>query len=143
MKNTSLLSKPFSLDQTEAPMIISYPDWLTPQQMHGTILPNHDFVVTFDVSDELPPGIYNGTISAMVDSLPVTMNLTFELLAKPVTWNFDPSPYQYSMTMVANSARWKTTTSTDTATSSLLCQWEIRGPTNIEYLPASTCTAPF
>lgn len=138
MKNTSLLSKPFSLDLTEAPTIIEYPDWLTPTQMHGTILPNHDFVVTFDVSDELPPGIYNGTISAMVDSLPVSMTLTYELLAKPVNWNFNPSAYQYSMTMVAQFSLDGGNTNLSTDTRDIIAAFvngEIRGLTNIEYLP--------
>jgi type IX secretion system substrate protein/fibronectin type III domain protein len=138
LKNTSLLSKPFSLDKTDHPVFIDYPVWLTPVQTHGTILSNNDFNVMFDVSDDLTPGIYSGIISAMIDSLPVSMNLTFELLAKPVSWNFDPSQYQYTMNMVMQFSLDGTNTNLSTDTRDLIGAFvngQVRGITNIEYLP--------
>ena len=138
LKNTSLLSKVFSLDKTENPLIIDYPDWLTPAQTRGTILSEDEYAVQFAVSDLLTPGIYQGVVTAMVDDLPVSMNLTFELLAKPINWSFDPGQYQYTMNVVAQFSLDETSTNLSTDTRDLIGAFvggQLRGFTNIEYLP--------
>ncbi|HSF90143.1 MAG TPA: T9SS type A sorting domain-containing protein [Saprospiraceae bacterium] len=138
LKNTSLLSKVFSLDPTDDPLLIDYPDWLTPVQTRGTILSEDDYTVDFIVSDALTPGIYQGVVSAMVDDLPVSMNVTFELLAKPVNWAFDPGQYQYTMNVVAQFSLDSTNTNLSADTRDLIGAFvggQLRGFTNIEYLP--------
>ncbi|HSF88940.1 MAG TPA: T9SS type A sorting domain-containing protein, partial [Saprospiraceae bacterium] len=137
LKNTSLLSKAFSLDMADSPLI-SYPDWLTPIQKHGTILSNNEYSVDFNIAGDLPPGVYTGTVTAMVDELPVTMNVTFEQLAHPVNWNFDPSAYQYSMTLVAQFSLDGGNTNLSTDTRDVIGAFvngEIRGITTIQYVP--------
>jgi len=145
LKNTSLLSKAFSL-ATEDDAMITYPSWLTPVQSRGAVLPNNDYEVEFMVSDELTPGIYVGTVTAMVDDLPVSMEVTFELLANPVSWHFDPNAYQYSMTVVAQFSLDETNTNLSTDTRDLVGAFvngQIRGITNIEYLPGQNLYRAF
>jgi hypothetical protein len=137
LKNTSLLSKTFSLYKPHEPAIIDYPTWLTPQQFYGTILPENDFNITFEVADGLTPGIYTGTITAMVDSLPVSMDLTYELLAKPVNWHFNSADYQYSMNVVAQFSLDGGNTNLSTDERDVVAAFvngQVRGITNIEYI---------
>jgi len=137
LKNTSLLSKAFSLDPVDAPAIIEYPDWLVPVQSRGTILPQNDYEVEFELVSGLTPGIYTGVVTAMVDSLPVSMDVTFELLASPVNWPFDPSEYQYTMNVVAQFSLDGTNNNLSADTRDLIGAFvngQIRGVTNIEYI---------
>jgi len=138
LKNTSLLSKPFSLATVDNPSLIEYPDWMTPLQTRGTILPENDYEVTFNIDDDLKPGIYSGAVVAMVDSLPVSMNVTYEQLATPVSWNFNPDEYQYSMTVVAQFSLNSGNANLSTDTRDLVGAFvngQIRGITNMVYIP--------
>lgn len=138
LKNTSLLSKVFSLDIADNPDLISYPDWLTPVQTRGAILSENQYEVGFYVDEGLSPGIYTGVVTAMVDSLPVSMDVTFELLAKPVNWPFNPDGYQYSMTVIAQFSLdgGDTNLSTDTRDQiGAFVNGQIRGVTNMVYIP--------
>ena len=146
LKNNTLLSKVFSLDLSTDPTIVDYPDWLTPLQTRGTILPNDDFIVEFDVDDSLLPGIYTGTVTAAVDSSAVSFDVTFELLAIEVNWPFDPTQFQYSMTVVAQFSLDDTDFLLSEDSRDLVGAFvngEIRGVTNIEYLPESNSYAAF
>ncbi|MCP9235249.1 T9SS type A sorting domain-containing protein [Lewinella sp. JB7] len=100
LKNNSNLSKAFSLNEDDN-ALIHYPEWLTPQQQRGTLLPNGSYVLHFDVDPELTPGIYRDSIVALVDDKPVTTAVTFELLAQIINWSFDPTDYDNDMTVVA------------------------------------------
>ncbi|HXR81163.1 MAG TPA: hypothetical protein VN763_09610, partial [Saprospiraceae bacterium] len=138
LKNTSLLSKPFSLATEDNPSLIEYPEWLTPAVTRGTILSENDYEVTFIVDPDLGPGIYTGPVVAMVDSLPVSMNVTYEQLATPVSWAFNPDAYQYSMTVVAQFSLNSGNSNLSTDTRDLVGAFvngQIRGITNIVYIP--------
>jgi hypothetical protein len=138
LKNTSLLSKPFSLATEDNPSLIEYPEWVTPAVTRGTILSENDYEVTFIVDPGLQPGIYSGPVVAMVDSLPVTMNVTYEQLATPVSWAFNPDAYQYSMTVVAQFSLNSGNVDLSTDTRDLVGAFvngQIRGITNMVYIP--------
>ena len=138
LKNTSLLSKPYSLDPADNPSIIEYPAWLTPEQTHATILPENDYQVNFLVDEDLNPGIYSGTVVAMVDSLPVSMDLTYEQLAKPVNWSFHSDDYQYTMTVVVQFSVDAGNVNLSTDTRDLVGAFvngQIRGITHVVYIP--------
>lgn len=100
LKNNSSVSKAFSLN-TEDSEFIYYPDWLTPTQSRGTLLPTGDYTLSFAVDAKLKPGIYQDTITALVDEKLVSTPVTFELLAQTINWAFDPATYDYDMTVVA------------------------------------------
>ncbi|HZV44039.1 MAG TPA: fibronectin type III domain-containing protein, partial [Saprospiraceae bacterium] len=137
LKNTSLLSKPYSLATEDSP-IIEYPEWLTPAVTRGTILSENENEVTFIVDPDLKPGIYSGPVVAMVDSLPVTMNVTYEQLATPVSWAFNPDAYQYSMTVVAQFSLNSENVDLSTDTRDLVGAFvngQIRGITHMVYIP--------
>jgi len=138
LKNTSLLSKAFSLDPGDAPAIIEYPEWLVPLQSRGTILPNNDYSVQFAVDPDLLPGVYSGIVTALVDELPVSMNVTFELLARPVNWPFDPSQYEYTMNVVAQFSLDGTNDNLSEDSRDLVGAFvngQVRGVANIQYVP--------
>ena len=138
LKNTSVLSKAFSLATEDAPSLIEYPEWLTPVQTRGTILPENEFRVEFAVDADLLPGVYTGVVVAMVDSLPVSMNVTYELFAKPVNWPFSPDGYQYTMTVVAQFSTDNGNINLSTDTRDLVGAFvngQIRGVTNLVYIP--------
>ncbi len=139
LKNTSLLSKAFSLEIADDPSIIEYPAWLTPLKKRGSILSENESTIEFAVDTNLLPGIYTGVVAAMVDGLPVSMNVTFELLAKPVNWPFNSDAYQYSMTVVAQFSLDDTDTNLSTDSRDLVGAFvggQIRGVSNIEYIPS-------
>ena len=138
IKNSSSITKEFSLATVDAPDIIYIPEWLIPVQTRGTVLPSGEYMVDFNVSSDLQPGIYTDSIIAMVDDLPMGMEVTFELLARPVNWTFDASKYEYSMTMVSQFSLDQTDNNLSSDDRDMIAAYvdgEIRGITNIEYLP--------
>ncbi|THH36554.1 T9SS type A sorting domain-containing protein [Neolewinella litorea] len=138
LKNDSELSKPFTLDLQDSSGLVSYPVWLTPLQDNGTILPNDDATIPFAVDTELTPGIYTGTIDALIDGEVVSTPITVELLATPVNWPFNPADYEYSMTVVTNFSLDGSDTLLSDDERDLIGAFvdgEIRGVTHIEYLP--------
>ena len=140
LKNDSDLSKSYSLDLQDTSGLISYPQWLVPQQVNGTILPNDDVVVSFAVDPELTPGIYTGTIDALVDGEVVSTDITVELLATPVNWPFNPDDYLYDMTIVAQFSLDGSDTLLSTDERDLVGAFvngEIRGVANLEYIPST------
>ncbi|MBB4079184.1 hypothetical protein GGR28_001804 [Lewinella aquimaris] len=139
LKNNSLLSKPFTLDQQDTSGVVTYPDWLSPRRINGTILPNGDEVIKFDLDPELTPGIYTGTIVALVDGEAIPTEVRVELVAKPVYWPFDPTEFQHSMTLVTTFSLDGTDDLLSTDERDLVGAFvngEIRGVTNIEYVPS-------
>ncbi|NJB86423.1 hypothetical protein GGR26_002191 [Lewinella marina] len=139
LKNNSLLSKPFTLDLLDSSGVVTYPEWLTPRRINGTILPNADEVLRFDLDPDLTPGVYTGEIVALVDDEAVATPVTVELLAQPVHWPFDPTAFQYSMTVVATFSLDGTDALLSTDERDLVGAFvngEIRGVTNIEYVPS-------
>lgn len=146
LKNDALLSKSFSLDSADAPGIIAYPEWLTPVQTHGTVLSNATYVVDFAVDPELSPGVYQGMVTAAVDSLPVSMNVIVELLARPVNWSFDPAQYENSMNVIAQFSLTDADIPLSEDSRDLIGAFvngEIRGIANIEYVANKTAYAAF
>ncbi|MCP9234381.1 T9SS type A sorting domain-containing protein [Lewinella sp. JB7] len=139
LKNNSLLSKPFTLDLQDSSGVVHYPDWLRARRTNGTLLPNADDVIRFDLDPELDPGIYTDSIVALVDGEAVATPVRVELLAHPVNWPFDPTAYPYSMTVVATFSLDETDNLLSTDERDLVGAFvngEIRGVTNIEYVPS-------
>ncbi len=137
LKNNALLSKAFSLNKSDSPLI-DYPEWLTPLQSRGTVLSNGDYMVDFAVDPDLLPGIYQGTVTADVEGMAVSMDVTFELLARPVNWSFDGNQYDNSMTIVAQFSLLPSDAPLTTDTRDVVAAFvngEIRGIANIEYIP--------
>ncbi len=93
LKNTASISKSFSIS--------SYPAWLTPEILEGTVLPNGEYEIKFAVDPSLAPGIYSGTVTATVDNLALNLAVSFKMLAKSPNWVVNPADYDYSMTVVA------------------------------------------
>lgn len=146
LKNNSQLNKVFSLDPDDDPNIIQIPDWLEVVQNTGSILANGVFEVEFEVDNSLAPGIYTDSITALVDGFPVSFELTFELLADPINWTFDHTQYQYSMNMVVTFSLNDSDTLLTSDTRDLVGAFvngEIRGVSNIEYIPSTNSYAAF
>lgn len=146
LKNAALLSKSFSLQSMDAPAIINYPEWVIPKQTRGTILSNNDYPVVFGVQPDLVPGLYSGTITAAVDGMPVSMNIVYEVLAKPVNWTFDPGGYENTMTVVAQFSLTQNNAPLSQDTRDRVAAFvngEIRGIANIEYIPENNTYAAY
>ncbi|MBB4080305.1 hypothetical protein GGR28_002935 [Lewinella aquimaris] len=146
LKNDSDLSKPYSFDLQDVSGLVSYPDWLTPLQINGTILANNTEEVSFAVDPELTPGIYSGTIDALVDGEVVSTDVTVELLAIPVNWPFSPDNYEYDMTIVAQFSLDGSDTLLSTDDRDLVGAFvngEIRGVAQVEYIPSSNSYAAY
>ncbi|NJB85875.1 hypothetical protein GGR26_001643 [Lewinella marina] len=146
LKNNTLASKAFSLDTLDDATVIRYPDWLTPLQFRGTILPSDDYRIDFAVSDELTPGIYHDTITALVEDRPVSVPVTFELLAQEVNWAFNPDQYEYDMTIVAQFSLDGTDNLLSDDPRDLIGAFvngQIRGVAKVEYIPASNSYAAY
>ncbi|WP_168797624.1 T9SS type A sorting domain-containing protein [Neolewinella litorea] len=146
LKNNTLASKAFSLDILDNATLIRYPDWLTPMQSRGTILPSDDYRVDFAVSDELTPGIYHDTITALVEDRAVSVPVTFELLAQEVNWAFNPDQYQYDMTIVAQFSLDGTDDLLSDDPRDLIGAFvngQIRGVAKVEYIPSSNSYAAY
>ena len=146
LKNNTLVSKEFSLVAADAPDVIRYPDWLTPRRTRGTILPSDDYLIEWDVRGDLSPGIYTDTITALVDGRAISAPITFELLAETVNWPFDPTPYEYDMTVVAQFSLDGTDTQLSTDTRDLIGAFvngEIRGVAPLEFIEETNSYAAF
>ncbi len=92
LKNTAGLSKAFSL--------ASYPTWLTPSILSGSILSDGEYEITFHVSPDLPIGVYRDTVVAMIDGWPEFLDITYEAVAVPPNWEVRAEKYIYSMSMI-------------------------------------------
>ncbi|PHK98306.1 hypothetical protein CGL56_11430 [Neolewinella marina] len=145
LKNNSNLSKAFSLNKDDD-ALIHYPEWLTPQQQRGTLLPNGSYLLHFDVDPELTPGIYRDSIVALVDDKAVITAVTFELLAQTINWSFDPTDYDHDMTVVAQFSLDGTNDllSTDSRDRiGAFVNGQIRGIAQIEYVEETRTYAAF
>lgn len=92
LKNTSVLGKAFTID--------SYPEWLTPSALNGTVLSDGEYEISFLVDANIPVGIYRDTVVAMIDGWPEYLDITYEAVAVPPNWKVNPSQYDYAMNMV-------------------------------------------
>jgi hypothetical protein len=146
LKNNSQLSKAFTLDVDDAPGIVEIPDWLTPLQTRGTVLASNDYSVEFIPDPDLLPGIYTGTVTAAVNGMPISMEITYELFAKPVNWTFNPNQYEKSMTVVTQFSLTAANAPLSTDTRDLVAAYvdgEIRGVANIRYVEELDTYAAF
>lgn len=137
IKNISLLPKTFSLDPGFDPTLIKIPDWLTPQTTDGVILPNGEAKIGFAFDTSLPPGIYQGEVTALVDSEPITLYVTIEYLAERINWSVNTTTYENSMNLVMQFEAVPGSNQLSRDTRDLIAAFvngEIRGVAPIEYV---------
>lgn len=129
LKNTSVRGKAFTID--------TYPAWLTPSTLAGTVLPDGEYEVSFLVDAKIPVGIYRDTVVAMIDGWPEYLDITYEAVAIPPNWTVDPSQYDYAMNMVLVLSKDQTNSNLsrdDNDRVAAIYNGEIRGVAQLEYV---------
>jgi hypothetical protein len=123
---------------TKAFEITDFPAWLTPSILSGAILSNGEYAMEFAVDPDLAPGIYRDTVIATVDGWPEILDITYESLAIPPSWQVEESNYQHSMTAVLAFSLDQTNTNLSRDGRDLIAavvNGEVRGVANLEYIP--------
>ena len=81
--------------------IISYPQWLTPNILNGTIPSSGEREITFTVNTQLNVAAYRDTVVVITSYGEERLLVTLTVLHEPPAWQVNPALYSYNMNITA------------------------------------------
>lgn len=117
--------------------ITKLPSWLLVGDSTGKVFPYNDASVQFAISAELGVGVFEDTVTAMIDGIPEYLVIKLVSEARRPNWTVNPADYTYSMSMVVAMSLDPTDTNLSRDDRDVVAAFfngEVRGVANLEYV---------
>ena len=116
--------------------ITRHPQWLTPDVINGSIPPNGEQVIRFNVNSELSVGSYSDTVVVSTVQGEELFLVDLDVLIAPPDWSINPGDYTYTMNIIAQLFFDDSLSNDIYDIVAVQVGDEVRGIANLEYLPA-------